>query len=374
MKVAIIGSGPAALMCAINCNCETHIFTRDDKLGKKILVTGNGRCNLTNTKISQDSYNKNLSKFFDVFDNTKTIQYFNKLGLVTYEDEENRVYPISNSAQSVVDVLQRQIANKNIVAHFECEIESIEKLDSKFMLNDDKSILFDKVVICTGSTDKLLNKLGVKYKPFSPSLVALKTKENTKRLSGIKLSNISVKMALNGNVKQEYGEVLFKDNGISGICIFNLSAHFARQQNYCGKVIVNLLPKLNKDELCSLLFDRLNFNYENATQFMQGLFHKEVNKYLLKVCNICEENQITKSDISKLAQNIQNLTFNVCGTYDNNQVNCGGVELANLTDKLMSKQINNLYFAGEVVDVDGLCGGYNLQWCWTSGKIVGDNL
>ena len=114
------------------------------------------------------------------------------------------------------------------------------------------------------------------------------------------------------------------------------------------------------------------FGCENAIQFMQGLFHKEVNKYLLKVCSICEENKITKNDIMLLAQNIQNLKFNVCGTYDNNQINCGGIELESLTENLMSKTIDGLYFAGEVVDVDGICGGYNLQWCWTSGKIVGD--
>ena len=204
MKVAIIGSGPASLMCAINCKYETHIFTKDEKLGKKILVTGNGRCNLTNTKINEDSYNQNLSKFFDVFDNKKTIQFFNELGLVTYEDEENRVYPISNSAQSVLDVLQRRIENKNVVLHLECEVEKIEKIEDKFIINNNKLVMFDKVVICSGSSDKLLNQLGIRYKAFTPSLVALKTKENTKRLSGIKLSNISVKMALNNIIKEEY--------------------------------------------------------------------------------------------------------------------------------------------------------------------------
>lgn len=367
MEIAIIGGGASALMCASFCNNNVTIFSNEEKLGKKILLTGNGRCNLTNVNYNKFCYNANIENYLQKFDCHKTIDFFNSIGLMTYVDEMGRVYPISNTATSVVEVFANHLSQKNIKV-IESQVEKIEKLENGFLIDD--KYHFDKVVIATGSEPKLLDCLNVKYNKFYPSLVALKTKQNTKRLSGLRLSNVEVR--LQGFC--EYGEVLFKDSGLSGICIFNLSSLLARQHNYEDTISIDLLPKIPKEKLEELLINRLKNNYKNMTTFMQGIFHKEINKYLLNICKINEEEKPNKDNIQKLVKNIKSLEFNIIGTYDNNQVKNGGVDLVDLTETLEYKGIEGLYFIGEICDVDGLCGGYNLQWAWTSGKIVGESL
>ena len=376
MKIAIIGGGASALMCAINIkqNNDITIFCKDEKLGKKILVTGNGRCNLTNINIGSDSYNVNLDSYFKKFNNLQTIKFFNNIGLETYYDEEGRVYPISNSALSVCDVLNREVKNKNIKVLLNEEVVSIMQNESQFdILTTVGSYNFDKVIICTGSVSCLLDKLNIKYVPFLPSLVALKTREDTKRLAGLKLSNVLVMY----KDKFEFGEVLFKDRGLSGICIFNISSYLARDKNYNSKLYIDLLPQIDENKLLNKIKNRKKLNVNNFNEFLDGLFHKEINRYLLKISGFSGEEKIekiTEKDLLKLAKNIKKLEFNITGFYNNNQINCGGIKLEDLTGNLEHKKIKNLYFAGEIIDVDGKCGGYNLQWAWTSGKIIGDVL
>lgn len=378
MNIAIIGGGPSALFCALNADTKYNvtIYCKEEKLGKKILVTGNGRCNLSNTKISQDSYNINLQSYWDRFNQHQTLDYFNSLGLEVYADEEGRVYPISNTATSVVDVLAREIEKrKNIKINLSTSVENIKIADSKFIVNNEYA--YDKTVVCTGSSTEILNCLNIEYKQFVPSLMALKTKQNTKRLSGLKLSNVNVTLKTDLFTKTEFGEVLFKDNGLSGICIFNLSAYLSRINNFNAKIYIDLLPNKSVKELQEMLEKRLNLNINNIFEFMQGLFHKEINKYILNTLKIDEQlnvKSIDKNLIKNIINLIKNMEFDVISYYENNQVKSGGVELNNLDKNLQSKEYKGLYFAGEVCDVDGLCGGYNLQWAWTSGKIVGDSL
>lgn len=367
MKVAIIGGGASALMCASFCTSDVTIFSNEEKLGKKILLTGNGRCNLTNVHYNNFSYNTNIDSYLQKFDHKNTLDFFNKIGLLTYVDEMGRVYPISNTATSVVDVFVNYLGTKKVEV-INTQVQKIEKLGDGFLVNE--TYHFDKVVIATGSTANLLDNLNIKYNKFFPSLVALKTKQNTKRLSGLRLSNVIVK----SKGYSEYGEVLFKDSGLSGICIFNLSSLLAREHNYQSILSIDLLPKYSKEELEEILTKRLKNNYKNMKTFMQGIFHREINKYLLNICKINEEEKPCKNNIQKLVKNIKSLEFDIVGTYDNNQVNNGGVSLQDLTSDLEYKGIKGLYFIGEVCDVDGLCGGYNLQWAWTSGKIVGEKL
>ena len=367
MEIAIIGGGASALMCASFCTGDVTIFSNEEKLGKKILLTGNGRCNLTNINYNNFSYNTNIESYLQRFDYKSTLDFFDKIGLLTYVDDMGRVYPISNTATSVVDVFANYLSKKNVKV-ISSQVQKIEKQGNGFLI--DGQYYFDKVVIATGSTPNLLDNMNIKYNKFYPSLVALKTKQNTKRLSGLRLSNVEVK--LKGFC--EYGEVLFKDNGLSGICIFNLSSLLARSHNYENIISVDLLPKYSKEKLEEILTNRLKNNYKNMSTFMQGIFHKEINKYLLNICKINEDEKPNKNDIQKLVKNIKSLEFNIVGTYDNNQVNNGGVDLHDLTQDLEYKELGGLYFIGEVCDVDGLCGGYNLQWAWTSGKIVGESL
>lgn len=375
-KVAIVGGGPSGILCAIIASkkYDVTIFCNQEKLGKKILVTGNGKCNLTNLYNFDKAYNREISNYLKSFDNIKTIKFFEEIGLLTYADEDGRIYPISNTANSVLDVLINQVCKNNINVMTNQTVLNVLKKNDDFVIQTQlQEYNFDKVVIAVGSQDSLLKQMGISYNSFSPSLVALKTKEDTFSLSGMRLSN--VKAILKGEVNhEEYGEVLFKENGLSGICIFNLSAYLARQKNYNSIICLDLLPNLSNDKLKEIFIKRLNKNYTNSKEFMQGLFSEKINSYILKNCAIKNNEKITKKDIEKIINTIKNLTFNIVGHYQNNQVNSGGVDLNNLTNTLEYKYVKNLYFIGEVVDVDGICGGYNLQWSWTSAVIAGEAL
>ncbi len=374
-KVAIIGGGASGIVAAIFAakNNDVTVFC-EQTFGKKLLVTGNGRCNLTNTKNFDKVYNQDINEYLEKFNYLDTIEFFNNLGLEIYVDEEGRVYPISNSAQSVVDVLlhKAQILNIHIKDH--TKVESVKYGEKIQVITQDDIFNFDKVVISTGSTTQFLDDLHIEYKEFRPSLCALVTKQNTKRLSGLRLSNVLCKLEKDNKEYFEFGEVLFKDKGLSGICIFNLSSYLARSKNYNGKIFIDLLPKQTAEQTLQILTNRHKLNLGNAIDFMTGLFCREVNKYILSVCGISEDKVLTSNDIQKICATIKNLEFDIVDKYDNNQVKSGGINLEDLTQNFEHKKLKNIYFVGEVCDVDGLCGGYNLQWAFTSGKIAGESL
>jgi predicted flavoprotein YhiN len=174
----------------------------------------------------------------------------------------------------------------------------------------------------------------------------------------------------------DMGEVLFKDSGLSGIVSFNLSTLFSRQHNFTGNISIDLLPNISTDDLKEMLIRRKALNLPMHKYFV-GLFQNQVSDEILRQSKLNTNkisNSLSVGDIDTLATTIKSLSFNVDGYYDNNQVYSGGVSLTDLTDELQHKNIPNLYITGELCDVDGECGGYNLQWAWTSGHIVGENL
>ena len=379
-NVIIIGGGASGCMAAQNCRQKNvAIIDSNAKLAKKVLATGNGRCNLTNKFISSDFYNQNIDLFLSRFNQTETLKYFESLGLETYFDEEGRCYPISNSAKSVVDILTKNIDKQAdlILGESVCDIKI--QNDKSFLVFTDKNEYSCKKLVIACGGNSLLNivkKLGVKTKEFSESLVSLNSPQ-IKDLAGLKVSNVLVKLTNNkGYSKSEKGEVLFKDGGVSGIVIFNLSALLARNANYEGQIEIDLLPDLPLNELISKLNKRKSLNVA-VDKFFVGFFQNalanEIFKQAHQNTNInCSK--LTDAQIKNLAQVIKGLEFGVNGASNNNQVYSGGVLLSELDGNLMSKNMPNLYFCGEVCDVDGVCGGFNLQWAWTSGKIVGENL
>ena len=375
MKIAVIGAGASGLVFATFASKkhDVTIYSEDTIIGKKILATGNGRCNLTNMSGFDTAYNFDVSSFFQCVNHLDIISFFNGLGLEVFVDEENRVYPISNSAQSVVDVLCMALEKNNVKYVFEKVLDIQSK--TKNVITENTKNCFDKIVIATGSNSFLLDKLDVKYKSFSPSLVALKTTQNTLPISGLRLSNVKVTLNFKNKIHEEFGEVLFKDKGLSGICIFNLSAYLARQNDYKAKVFIDLLPIFNFDNLKIMLNNRLKLNLKDANEFMTGLFHKKINKYILNYCKInLQKNtkDFSSKDIEDIANAIKNLQFDICGHYDNNQVNSGGVSLDAVDRGFMHKQLHDIYFIGEVLDVDGICGGYNLTWAFASAIMAGE--
>jgi len=376
--VVIIGGGASGCMAAINCkNKSVAIIDANSKPAKKILATGNGRCNITNKNISSSFYNQNIDKYISKFDQFKTLSFFESLGLETYFDEEGRCYPVSNSAKSVVDVLTNNLLKKADL-FLEHKVLNIRYNNKSFLLETNKDqFICNKLVVACGSGEvlDLIKSMPIKTKLFVPSLVALKSKD-IKDLNGVKLSNVLVSVNNYKQTKTELGEVLFKDGGISGIVIFNLSSLFAREGKFKGSIAIDVLPNLTKQELILKLQKRKTLNV-TLDKFFVGFFQNSVANEIFKQAHIntnLNSQKLTNLQIEVLADTIKALKFDVNGVFDNNQVNSGGVCLGDLNDNLMSLKVPNLFFCGEVCDVDGVCGGYNLQWAWTSGKIVGDNL
>ncbi len=382
--IIIIGAGASGCLAALKASCKNKRILLIDKLktaGKKLMVTGNGRCNLTNLNIfpTQDYFNQNIDNFIKRYPPISTLNFFKNMGLICYSDEQSRVYPISNSAKSVIDVLNNQLfKNNNITLSLENEFEDVEYINGKYEVKTTLgNFSCEKLVIASGgnTAEIIFQKFNLKTKPFIPSLVSLKT-QSTRLVENIRISPAKIKLKQNGQYYEETGEILFKDSGISGIVAFNISSYFARKGSFDGHIFVDLLPTYSHKQLIEILSERRNLDISISKMF-DGLFLPSVGYLILNDCKIKENRttaQLEDNEIEKLANSIKNLPFTVKSCYSNNQVFSGGIPLNNLTENLESKQQKNLYFCGEVCDVDGKCGGYNLQWAWTSGSIVGDAL
>ncbi len=375
--VIILGAGASGMMCASTIKGKkVAVVDQAKNAAKKIMVTGNGRCNLGNNSISSKFYNRNIDSFLKQFSEIETAKFFSDLGLVTYVDDEGRIYPISNSAKSVMDILEYGARKASFFLGE--RIKNIKKEGTSFVVNlETKIITSPKIVVATGGgSGEILKMLKVPYKEFVPSLVSLKSKQ-TRDLNGTRVSNVLVK-ATNafGKTRSEKGEVLFRENGLSGIVIFNLSTLYARSGRFEGKVEIDLLPDLSEQTLKDILRKRKSLE-ARLDKFFVGMFANSVANEIFKQsklntnapCATLKENEILI-----LAKTIKNMQFNVCGALDNNQVFSGGVPLEDLDENLMHKNLQGAYFVGEICDVDGVCGGYNLQWAWTSGHIVGERL
>ena len=380
--VVIVGGGASGIMCAIVCAMKGKKVTLMEsgvKPGKKIMMSGNGRCNLTNKTISSDNYNV-FPKQFEKFDNYHALEFFKGLGLETYFDEEGRCYPISNHASSVLDVLLNKLNQTNCEVISNCAVDNIKRVNNYYEVSTALGVFeAKKVVIATGGNTitKILDELEIEYRPFKPSLCGLKTLQSTQLLTGVR-AECEVKAVIKDFVKVEKGEVIFKDDAISGICIFNLSALLNWHNIDNCSLSLNLLPQYTDKQLLDVLQTRKQSLSElTARQFFDGMLHKNLGQEILNRCHIKLNMPVKNFNLSILknfATHLQNLTFNVCGFENNNQVHSGGVRVGELTDNLESKKYANLYFVGEVVDVDGVCGGYNLQWAWTSGYVVGESV
>lgn len=380
-EIIVLGGGASGVMSAIIAGRkgkQVAIIDRESKPSKKILVTGNGRCNLTNKNMSSKFFNQNIDKYLSRFSYNEAMEFFNQLGLLTYFDDEGRAYPLSNSAKSVANILNLGLNESGVDFYGDREIQNIEKRNNGFLITTNKEEFYSQKLVFAlgGNSTDLLSKTKHPLSPQRPSLVSIKT-ESTHALAGIKVSNCKVTLNLPNHKKfEEKGDVLFKESGLSGICIFNLSAFLARTGMNKGEIVLDILPEIDIEKLKLILVERKNLP-RKVSQIFEGLIATSLGYEILNRVHVDEEkpiNSLTDKEIELLAINIKNLNFQVKGIYDNNQIFSGGVKLDSLKDNLESKIYQNLFFCGEACDVDGICGGYNLQWAWTSGKIVGDNI
>lgn len=407
MKIAIIGGGASGIMAAniaASLDGKVTIFEHKDRIGKKILATGNGKCNLSNLSFSCDNYYSEevegitiAKNVFEKFPVAKTLEYFHGIGLMT-KDKAGYVYPYSEQATTVLDVLRYELANNSVEIKQDINVKSIQfqKKEKKFLiLTNNGQFVFDKVILACGSMAnpqsgsdgsgyELAKKLGHKIIQPVPALVQLRCKEDFfKSISGVRCEAVVSAKTENEKIIMEFGEVQFTDYGISGIPVFQLSRHIMKYLQY-HKVIpvkIDFFPNMDKKKLEEEMCSRLQSNtYKNLTieQFFLGFLNKKIILLLIKLCDLKASDKsigITEKVIKKMIFLMKELEVSVyaSNSFQNAQVCAGGVDMKQVKETMESKLVEGLYFSGEILDIDGRCGGYNLQWAWSSGYVAGIN-
>lgn len=387
MKYAIIGGGASGLTASIKLAKigSVTIFERNSKLGKKLLLTGNGKCNLGNTNNSIDKYhtsNMDDIKMIITKDNIDLVHNFLRdIGLIL-KDKGGYLYPYSEKASSVLSCLENAALSLGVKIKCDTYIESIEKINDKFLVNGE---VFDALVMATGGLSypktgsdgnafKMIQDNHLINKTY-PSLVALKTNLGIeKNLKGIRAS-AKCSLVVDGEVlKEEVGEVQFTDLGLSGICIFNLSrdVSFFLEQKKEVCIKLNLLPFLDGDVL-GFLSNKMRKLSVVADGFLDYKLSNELFKYY-HINYKLPVGKLSHDEILKVKEILTNLTFRVYDTYgfSSSQVTRGGVSLDSIDLKTFeSKKVKNLYIIGEALDLDGDCGGYNLTIAFLTGLLCG---
>ena len=422
-ETIIIGAGAAGLMAAYSA-CRTCIqnrkktdvliLERKEVAGKKITATGNGKCNFTNRFQDERCYRSNdPEKAFRIvkrFDNDQVIEFFNSIGIISRE-RNGYCYPYGEQAKSVRDVLCNLIigmgveilTEKNVTEIVKLEKiyskDKIEKKESYFVItcSDGSRYLSKKVIICAGGkaapafgTDgtifEVLKKIGLKLINPRPALCGLKTDIKSLRLiEGVRLKcNCYL---YSGEVKNiiysEAGEIIFSKNGISGIPVMNLSRFAVNElakRNKCG-LLLDMFPDIQEEELADYLFKVVSTSGGKAATALSAIINDKMLKVIFKDIGFSYDTvpdslslKTLKIDMKKLAGELKHYNLNITGDagFENAQTTQGGVDLSEINEETMEcKKFPGMYLAGEVLDVDGMCGGYNLQWAWSTGFISG---
>lgn len=400
--VIIIGGGASGLCASIlikrkRPELSVAILESQNRVLKKLLVTGNGRCNITNKNILVDAYhgeNKEFCKYaLEKFGYDFTETFFCSIGIPFTTSENGKVYPQSLQASSIVDALRITAEELGVMIFCEKTAKGIYKLPIGYEINTQNDKYFGKkIIIAAGGVsggksliaDKeqynLLSDLGHKtIKPY-PSLVQLKTELNgIKALNGLKqICNVTAKV--NGKkVRSEVGELLFTKYGISGPPVLQISRSFAKTDK--GTVEINLLPEYSFNNVYDLLILRRKLlKNRTAEYFFTGVFQKMIGYTLLKMSQVSLNDNIgdiSDKKLKNLAENITCFSLKVTGNtgFDNAQVTAGGFSTNEFNEKSMeSLKHKDIYAIGEVLDIDGDCGGFNLQWAWSSAAVAAEDI
>ncbi len=396
MIIGIIGGGAsgmaAALAASENKDAQILLLERQARVGRKLQATGNGRCNLTNLHAGKSGYHGEDASFADYaisqFGPEKTLEWFRSLGLFTVAEESGRVYPYSDQANSVVDVLRFALEKPNITVKLGLEVEKVKKTGTGFQVESrDESLECDKLIIACGglagtklggsmSGYKLLRSLGHKSTKLRPTLVQLKSGWNgVAALKGVR-TNCHAAVVRNGEVFSEStGELQFTEYGLSGPVIFEVSRD-ACQGGGDWLCRLDFLPHLEEEMVMAELLRRRETNLP-ASELLTGILHNRLGRVLTQAAQISSNRQIAELSDYQLSQ-LAKLTkcFEVTLTepmgMDSAQVTAGGIVTSQFDNTTMeSCLVPGLYACGEVLDIDGDCGGYNLQWAWSSGYLAG---
>lgn len=384
-KVVIIGGGASGMMAAIQAartGAAVTLLEHNEKPGKKILATGNGRCNLTNLVQEPSRYRSSQPDFpwkiITQYPLEDTLAFFSELGIYT-KDRNGWVYPYSDQAAGVAQVLELEARHQKVKIKTTEEVTDILREDGQYLVKTATwQYPCDSVIISCGSSAsnvegssttgyELTEKLGHTVVKPLPSLCGIRGKDNYyAKWAGSRMDG-RITLEIDGKtVGEEQGEILFTEYGISGIGVFQLSRYAVRGTDE-GKIAtyhLDLMPQLTKEELVKLLLDRQQAgSYKNPQELLIGLLPRKMIDVLVK----------KTYEPEKIAERLKDWQVPVKGAYalQQAQICSGGVDPRELTEQLESRLHPGIYFTGEVIDVDGPCGGYNLQWAWSSGAVAG---
>ncbi len=390
MSVCIVGGGAAGMIAAITARKNGNkvvLLEKNSELGKKILLTGNGKCNYTNINMNLSNFNAPfISPVLERFNEKDTIKFFKDLGIETLIEPSGRCYPINEQASSIVEVLIYELNRLGVEIRYNSEVVKVEKNNTFLItLKNGEKIVSNNVIVATGGITypitgstgdghKIAKSFNHKVTKLLPSLSRLKVKEDLKFFHGVRFKGL-IKVISDGKVvKEAADDIIISKSGLGGLGILEVSKWANISLSNKQKTIIELeLTSLDKDALVK----RFNsLSYKNVTDSLVGLINKKLIKTILRNAKIKEEvlvKDLKKEAINLLINELKHFTFEVIDYYmDEAQVTHGGVSLDEINNKtLESKLVKGLYFAGEVLDVDGISGGYNLQWAFSSGYTAG---
>lgn len=402
-EIIVIGGGASGMMAAITAaeaGSQVLLLEQKEIPGKKLMMTGNGRCNFTNTNQSPNDYRGADPDFawqvLRHFTYQDTLRFFMKLGIYS-RNRNGYLYPYSDQAVSVVEALKLELRRLGVEIRTGCAVKdiSVKKENGKrfFKIQAEKENFQAAAVILAagskaapksgsdGSGYALARKLGHTIRPVLPALVQLRCREKSyKQLAGIR-TQAKITLYLDGETADtDTGELLFTEYGISGIPVFQVSrfASLGLARKCAVYAVLDFMPDFTEEQFLQFMKDRIrNHPERTAAEFFTGLFHKKLAAMLIRISGVHDDwvvGELSLEQIRKLCRAVKQYRTEIIGTnsFDQAQVCAGGAATVEIdADTMESRLCPGLYFSGEIVDVDGKCGGYNLQWAWTSGYVAG---
>ncbi|MBQ2974609.1 MAG: NAD(P)/FAD-dependent oxidoreductase [Clostridia bacterium] len=396
----IVGGCSAGIAAAINAKrlypeIKVAVIEKLPRIGKKLLATGNGKCNITNLYALEHNYVNNSFTHYaqNKYTPDRIVEFFESLGLLCYSDSCGRVYPESNMAASVVDALRFELERLGVEVICDTPVTDIKKNGADFIVNNEYGC--KKIILAAGGKSSpsqgsdgsgypLAKKLGHEITKLVPALVPLcGSPEITKPMKGMRVREVNLTLKGEKILAKTQGEVLFTDYGLSGIAAMELAA---TAQKYIDSVkrnpftYIDFMPKMTYNEIVEYLQSLCKIKgFCNLDNFLTGFLPKAVGIATCKAVNLYKSNkridELTLKEIKLIAEKIKNFPLEITGTkgFANAQVTSGGIKTDEIDlETMQSKKCRGLYFAGEIIDVDGGCGGFNLQWAWSSGMLAGE--
>lgn len=396
MVVGIIGGGASGMAAAITAaeqpEAEVLLFERQPRVGKKLHATGNGRCNLSNINADISHYHGHEPEFalpaITALNPEATLLWFRSLGLFTAVEESGKVYPYSDQANSVADVLRLALNKPNIQLYTDFDVKKLSRQKDKFLAEDgEKSFTCDKIIIACGglagtklggsmSGYKLLASFGHKSTKLRPSLVQIKSGwEGKAALKGVR-TNCYVQILHNGEVfSKSTGELQFTEYGVSGPVIFEISRDVCQEKGQWSCKL-DFIPQCSEEQLKQELLRRRGTDLP-VDELLTGILHNRLGRVLTKAAGVKGKQyarELSDIELSEVCRAVKGFEISLTEPLgmDGAQVTAGGVRTRDFDpDTMESKLVPGLYACGEVLDIDGDCGGYNLQWAWSSGYCAG---